>query len=115
MKKARFTRNDLTGRPVIKICYCGAYELLRGLEPVGYMSGVYGWNCDIYDAGAAWIVTGYRMPVNGVYPDWDLLKAADKAAAQAYKADWLEYSERLEYIAGIRAEFVRYTLVTEAI
>lgn len=64
MKK--ITRNELKNKPVIKIGYCAAQNMLAYSERIGYMSGVYGWNCDVYDFGFAYILTGYRMNVKGV-------------------------------------------------
>lgn len=103
MEKIKFTRNMLTGKPVVKIGYCGAYNLLRGLEPVGYMSGVYGWNCDVYDAGPAWIVTGYRFyGIRGKNADYDFLSFCEKIAKNLYDIS----ADPLPLIADIREKFI---------
>ena len=110
--KIRMTRKDLTGKPVIKIGYCGAHYLLRGLQPVGYMCGVYGWNCDVYDAGAAWIVTGYRFyGVRGVYADPYLLDTAEINCERVYNAAYAANDDASEYIAYYRGLFIRVMLI----
>lgn len=87
MKK--LTRNDLTGKPVIKVGYCAAHFLLKGLERVGYTSGVYGWNADVFDAGAAYIVTGYRFHgIKGIRAHSYALMTAEKNAERVYDAAW---------------------------
>ena len=63
MKK--ISRNELKNKPVIKVGYCAAQNMLAYSERIGYMSGAYGWNCDVYDFGTAYILTGYRMNVKG--------------------------------------------------
>lgn len=62
----KITRNELKNKPVIKIGYCAAQNMLAYSERIGYMSGVYGWNCDVYDFDGAYILTGYRMSVKGI-------------------------------------------------
>lgn len=43
--------------------YCSIQNLLRGIEPVAYNCGVYGWNYDVYNINGLTICTGYRnMP-----------------------------------------------------
>lgn len=81
MYNTKLARNDLKNKPVIKTGYCAAQYLFRGLERVGYMAGVYGWNADVYDCGAAYIVTGYRFTgLRGKYADHDFLTYCDKVA-----------------------------------
>ena len=43
--------------------YCDLAYLLRGVEPIAYTCGVYGWNYDVYTVHGLTICTGYRnMP-----------------------------------------------------
>lgn len=65
MYNTKLTRKDIANKPVIKIGYCAAQSMLNLFDRIGYMSGVYGWNCDVYEFQEAYIVTGYRMPVKG--------------------------------------------------
>lgn len=116
MEKMKMTRKNLTGKPVIKIGYCGAYYLLKDLQPVGYMAGVYGWNCDVYDAGAAWIVTGYRFyGIRGKHANYELLQHAENIARRAYSASWLTPEVVIDTIVRIRAEFIDYCLNSAAL
>lgn len=65
MKKAKMTKNDVRmiagGRPVLSADYTVAcYLEEKGFEPIGYNSGVYGWNYDVYEIENALICAGYR-------------------------------------------------------
>lgn len=103
MEKVRFTRNMLTGKPVIKISYCGAWYLLKDLQPVGYTAGVYGWNADVYDVPGAWIVTGYRFyGIRGKYADSDFLDFCEKVAKNLMNISDNPYP----LIADIREKFI---------
>lgn len=105
MKK--ITRNELKNKPVIKVGYCGAYYLLKGLERIGYMSGIYGWNCDVYDAGAVYIVTGYRFyGLRGYYAASYVLDTCEKNAKRIFEAGSKNGADVSEYIAFFRRTFV---------
>lgn len=67
MYNTKLTRKDISDKPVIKISYCAAQSMLNLFDRIGYMSGVYGWNCDVYEFDEAYIITGYRMPVKGYH------------------------------------------------
>lgn len=88
MYNTRVTRNMLTDKPVLKIGYCAAHYLLSDLQRVGYMSGVYGWNCDVYDVEGVYILTGYRFSVSGKYVNHDILEGLEKSAEAAFRASW---------------------------
>lgn len=53
--KKNYTKTFQTG-------YCALQDILKGIEPNYYNTGVYGWNCDIYtdDTKNIAITTGYR-------------------------------------------------------
>lgn len=54
------SREVAAHRP-IALGYCEAYRLLREKAvKIGYTSGVYGWNCDVYELEGVIITTGYR-------------------------------------------------------
>lgn len=77
------TRNMISNKPVIKVGYCTMQMILNYFERIGYNRGVYGWNCDIYDFGRAYIVTGYRtLHIPGKYASYEMTKAFDDAAAK---------------------------------
>lgn len=54
------------GKKVFSIGYCSLSSLLHCTNRVGYTTGVYGWNADIYEFDNAIIVTGYRPFGEGV-------------------------------------------------
>ena len=65
MKKIKMTKKDVCriagGRPVLSANYTVAcYLEEKGFEPIGYNSGVYGWNYDVYEIENALICAGYR-------------------------------------------------------
>lgn len=47
---------------IISFSYCDIQNIERYLTPIAYTSGVYGWNCDIYEPTSYNIqfTTGYR-------------------------------------------------------
>lgn len=65
MEKAKMTKKDVRRiagrRPVLSAgCVVGYYLEGKGFDPIGYNSGVYGWNYDVYDVGESVICCGYR-------------------------------------------------------
>ena len=65
MKTTKMTKKDVRRiagcRPVLSADYTVAcYLEEKGFEPIGYNSGVYGWNYDVYEIGGALICAGYR-------------------------------------------------------
>lgn len=65
MKKIKMTKKDVRraagNRPVLSADYLvSCYLKEKGLSPIGYGCGVYGWNYDVYEAGNVVIVAGYR-------------------------------------------------------
>lgn len=65
--------------PIIKVGACYLQHLVNGASKIGYTSGVYGWDADVYDAGKCFIVMGYR-PFGTVSAPYELCKGYDKAA-----------------------------------
>ena len=61
----KVTRNDINKEDMISLGYCQCQIALRVFGEnykVGYNSGAYGWNYDLYNINDVSIVTGYRMP-----------------------------------------------------
>ena len=60
--KMHVTRKQIMDnfQKVVYIPYCEAETLLRFSSPIGYNSGVYGWNFDLYAFGNVAVCTGYR-------------------------------------------------------
>ena len=63
MKKV--TRNDINKENMVALGYCECQTVLNMFAynfKVGYNSGVYGWNYDLYNVNGVSIVTGYNVP-----------------------------------------------------
>lgn len=107
MAKIKFTRSDVNRiyNRVYRAGYCELYPLYRESEAIGYNSGVYGWNFDIYTfSGGIAITSGYRSMCGGVLPEHckKILRNAEKYYNQRkYK----NYSALDKYIARARREF----------
>ena len=94
---------------IISVGYCGAYHLLKGIEPKAYTCGVYGWNFDVYEID--WntaVCTGYRgMPG---HVEWDFTKAYEqKAIGIVYNRD-LSWEDRTKKVESIRNEWIQKVL-----
>ena len=85
---------------VFSVGYCGIQYLLRGKNRIGYNSGVYGWNYDIFslDNGNIAICTGYRgMPGKSIdYSIVDKYEAKAKAISEDYYTDYEKRQKKLE-------------------
>ncbi len=83
--------------------YCDMQNILYGLEPKYYNSGVYGWNCDIYETDAGAITTGYRN-MRGVQIPYEMIERYDKEAREIIKDMWNDpnYRQRLD---NLRKDF----------
>lgn len=102
----RWTCKQVREVNAIKIGYCGAWYLLRGLEPVGYTAGVYGWNEDIYYVGNnTYIATGYRPHGTRKVP-YELLESYEKQA-KAICEGTEDYDDKIAKIEEIRKEFLK--------
>lgn len=61
----KITRNDINKDSMIALSYCQCQTVLGmfGCDcKVGYNSGIYGWNYDLYRVNRVDIVTGYNVP-----------------------------------------------------
>ena len=82
--------------------YCEIQTLLRGIEPVAYTCGIYGWNYDVYNIYGVTIATGYRnMPGKRIEHGSEYEK---KAQEISYNYE-LPYDERQEEITKLLKEF----------
>lgn len=86
-------------RRVFSVGYADLQHLLTFENPMAYNSGVYGWNCDIYDFGDIAIVTGYR-PFGESLP-YELVKEFNAQAKDILTDSKLEYTERKELICRL--------------
>lgn len=63
MKK--ITRNDINKENMVVLGYCQCQRILNMFAydyKIGYNSGIYGWNYDLYRINEIDIVTGYNVP-----------------------------------------------------
>lgn len=68
---------------IICVSYCALQHLLRGISPIAYTSGIYGWNADVYSISKdTAIVTGYR-PFGNICPSYELLDKCEERAKAA--------------------------------
>ena len=94
MDKMKLTKKDVMGRyNCVCVGYCELAYLLRYERPIGYTSGVYGWNADIYYLGSQTVlVTGYRP--FGKRLDYNVVKEfEDRAREIAYTVESYDHRE----------------------
>ena len=106
----RATRKDIYSGAarVVRVGYCGAQNLLRGVDAFASNAGMYGWNWSAYNVGGGVVIcTGYRNLTGDVMRE--TVKKYDEQAREACAGltDWRECEKRLN---GIRAAFVREVL-----
>lgn len=105
----RATRKDIYNGAarVVRVGYCGAQNLLRGVDAFASNAGVYGWNWSAYNVGGGVVIcTGYRNLTGDVMRE--TVKKYDEQAREACAlTDWREREKKLN---GIRAAFVREVL-----
>ena len=65
----QMTRNDIKRMATYgKVLYTNqSVKGLKHLNKVGYNSGVYGWNYDVYEYGRNVLLVGYRVPSFATY------------------------------------------------
>lgn len=108
--KTKMTRKQILTfyKNVVSIGYCDLQYLLEGLNPVGYASGVYGWNYDVYVTGYnVTICTGYRsMPGKNV--DYDIVHEYNSRAEKICHDYNRDYNDRMSDIDDLLKEFCEY-------
>lgn len=101
------TRNEINRvfSKSISIGYCAAQALLRYQDRIGYNSGVYGWNYDVYAVDGVAICTGYRsMPGGRV--DYELLKKYEKKAEKISYDRVLTYDQKRKKVNALLHKFI---------
>ncbi len=61
----RITRNEINKENMVALGYRQCQTILNRFGEdykVGYNSGVYGWNYDLYRVNGVNVITGYRVP-----------------------------------------------------
>ena len=90
---------------VICVGYCELDYLLSNQEPIAYNSGVYGWNCDVYDINGVAIVTGYR-PWGNIHPDYKIIKKYEDEARKICSDSWKNYQNMLDQTDKLLNQFI---------
>ena len=64
----KMTRNDVKRMAYDNIYYTDMNtQTLKYFNKIGYNSGVYGWNYDVYEYGRNVLLVGYRVPSFATY------------------------------------------------
>ena len=105
--KFKTTRKEINRNynRVICIGYCQAQYLLNGKNPIAYNSGVYGWNCDIYDINGVAIVTGYN-PFGNIRPDYETIKKYEDEARKIACNSWGNYQKMIDQTDKLLNQFI---------
>ena len=79
----KMTRNDVKRMAYDNIYYTDMnVSSLKYFNKIGYNSGVYGWNYDVYEYGRNVLLVGYRVPSFAKYIE---PKEVEKAAIKSLK------------------------------
>ena len=67
----KMTRNDVKQQAAYGNIYYTDMNVfsLKYFNKIGYNSGVYGWNYDVYEYGLSVLLVGYRVPSFATYID----------------------------------------------
>lgn len=102
--KNRITRNDIkTFNTRLSIPYATLQSLLSYIEPIGYNSGVYGWNFDCYDINGVLLMTGYRTI--GQTVDRSIIKKYEKQA-DLLDSQNISYEDRKKEALKLLNDFI---------
>ena len=105
----KITRKEIINNfnKVYCVGYCELQHLLRTSNKVGYNSGIYGWNYDIFslDNGNVAICTGYRgMP--GVRIDYNITEKYEAKARVIIEDYSTSYETRQKKIEKLVKKFI---------
>lgn len=94
----KITRNNIKKNNMVALNYCQCQRVLGlfgGDFKIGYNSGVYGWNYDLYEINGVSVVTGYNVPYKK-YNNQELKKkliALENKITKEYNFNFAEYEE----------------------
>jgi hypothetical protein len=82
MEKIKASKRDMAKNyKIIGIGYCKAQHLLKGIDPIAYSVGVYGWACDYYQFENVVISTGYSyINSKNVFIDYKTIERYENKA-----------------------------------
>ena len=103
--KIKITRKEAAQMYNVRCAgYCDLQDLFRGVEPVAYTSGVYGWDFDVYSFSGLTICTGYRgMPGTRA----EGIRAYNDKARATLSDYGRPIGDRMADVATLRAKFIR--------
>jgi hypothetical protein len=91
---------------ILRAGYCKAQYLLKGIDPVAYSVGVYGWACDYYDVEGVVISTGYDpLSSKNIKASYEMINDYDDKARLIY-GDGGNYQQKIDAIKALRHEFI---------
>ncbi len=97
-------------RHIIKIGYCNRQYLLKGCEPIAYLTRAEGWRADVYYMGNdIAICTGYA-PVGDISPDWEMLDKYEKRRCAIWCNYSIDWQDRRQQVENLLKEFVKEAL-----
>lgn len=114
--KIKTTKKEIMNsyNDIISIGYCDAQFLLRGVDPIAYTAGVYGWNADIYNVNGVAIVTGYR-PFGTIHASYNgIVKKYDTKAREISNSFGIDYITQKTKINKLLNKFIKEALSLKA-
>lgn len=101
----KLTRKEvLNNYKCYQVGYCELQYLLYYKNAVGYTSGVYGWNADIYIFDNIAIVTGYRP--FGQHISSELIKKYEQKAQKIVDNYELSYEQKKKKVNKLLEKFI---------
>lgn len=97
-KMRKVTRTEINKEKMVALSYCQCQTILDmfGYEyKIGYNSGVYGWNYDLYRINGVDVVTGYNVPYSQ-YSDKKLKNKLIELENKARQTEWTEQRNKLK-------------------
>lgn len=100
-------KNNYDSRFIWQCGYCELQSIFKGVSPIAYTCGVYGWNYDLFIVEGVAFTTGYRSMIGREIP-YDLIKRYNKkVAAIDSKYSWGEYEKKLKAMERLRKSFIK--------
>ena len=98
----KITRSEINKENMVAIGYCQCQTILDMFAynyKIGYNSGIYGWNYDLYRINGVDIITGYNCPYYN-YSNKDikaqLIELENKIRKEKRSLTFLEYEKKLQ-------------------
>lgn len=103
-------KNNYGARFIFQAGYCELQNIFRGISPIAYNAGIYGWNYDLFDIDGVAFTTGYRSMIGRNIP-YELIKKYNKKVAQIdSRYNWNDYDKKNKAMARMRKSFIKELL-----